>query len=162
MLMGRGASAPPPSILDGGASNIALSKTATATDYNGSNVPSNAVNGSLTTGNGNNWYSALSGGSTSLRWMVDLGAIYYVYKLGILSTNNWGNAFTGCDVYVADTIGSVNDSIGNFTYVGTLSALVAETMTYKYIPSRVSGRYVMITNINISTPAMSELEVYSN
>jgi hypothetical protein len=149
--------------LDGGAANLAYLKNATAVGTSGLNVPSNAVNGSYVTGNGNNWYATGTANSTtSPRLLIDLGAVYKIKRFKVLTTSNWGNTFATCSVYVSNSTSDAAADISLFRLAGYLSGLVNGTLSSSSLGQTAEGRYVMLTNFSVSGPAIAEIEIYSS
>ena len=86
---------------------------ATADSDDGYNVPGNAIDGSLVTGNGHNWY----GGN---RLMVTLNGKKSISSMRIMTTNNWGEYCNTFDLYYTlDDSLDVNSELSKFKKAGT-------------------------------------------
>lgn len=91
-------------------SNMAI---ATADSDDGYNVPDNAIDGSLATGNGHNWY----GGN---KLMVTLKGKKSISSMKIMTTNNWGVYCNTFDLYYTlDDSLNVNSELSKFKKAGT-------------------------------------------
>lgn len=86
---------------------------ATADSDDGYNVPGNAIDGSLVTGNGYNWY----GGN---RLMVTLNGKKSISSMRIMTTENWGVHCNNFDLYYTlDDSLNVNSELSKFKKAGT-------------------------------------------
>ena len=86
---------------------------ATADSDDGYNVPGNAIDGSLVTGNGHNWY----GGN---KLMVTLRGKKSISSMRIMTTNNWGEYCNTFDLYYTlDDSLDVNSELSKFKKAGT-------------------------------------------
>jgi hypothetical protein len=141
--------------------NVALQSNggvATASSYDGINVPSNANNGSTAVGNGNNWYSTV----TNPKLMITFDNIYSINKVKLFTTDTWGNSFSDFDLYYTtnDSL-TVNDPVASFQSIGHFSSATWKNAMGSAAFSPVSAKKILLIP-NGTGLALAELEVYTS
>lgn len=131
---------------------------ATADSDDGYNVPNNAIDGSLTTGNGHNWY----GGN---KLMVTLKGKKSISSMKIMTTENWGVHCNTFDLYYTlDDSLDVNSELSKFKKVGTFKFNnTNDTLEeIKFDNILVGKKFMIIPEIQNKGVAVVEFELWGN
>ena len=131
---------------------------ATADSDDGYNVPNNAIDGSLTTGNGYNWY----GGN---KLMVTLKGKKSISSMKIMTTENWGVHCNTFDLYYTlDDSLDVNSELSKFKKVGTFKFNnTNDTLEeIKFDNILVGKKFMIIPEIQNKGVAVVEFELWGN
>ena len=131
---------------------------ATADNYSGANVPDNAIDGSLVTGNGHNWY----GGN---KLMVTLNGKKSISSMRIMTTNNWGVYCNTFDLYYTlDDSLDVNSELSKFKKVGTFkfynTNITLEEI--KFDNKLIGKKFMIIPEIQGNRVAVVEFELWGD
>ena len=82
-----------------------------ADNYSNSNVPENAIDGSMRNGNGYNWY-----GGTKL--LIEYKTLSRIEDIGVYTTENWGYSFSTATIYYSNDDSLTLDSdLSNFNSI---------------------------------------------
>lgn len=131
---------------------------ATADSDDGYNVPGNAIDGSLVTGNGHNWY----GGN---RLMVTLNGKKSISSMRIMTTENWGVHCNTFDLYYTlDDSLDVNSELSKFKKAGTFKFKnTMETLEeIKFDNKLIGKKFMIIPEIQNNRVAVVEFELWGN
>lgn len=130
---------------------------ATADSDDGYNVPGNAIDGSLVTGNGHNWY----GGN---RLMVTLNRKKSISSMKIMTTENWGYHCNTFDLYYTlDDSLDVNSELSKFKKAGTFK--FKNTMNIeeiKFDNILIGKKFMIIPEIQNNSVAVVEFELWGD
>lgn len=131
---------------------------ATADSDDGYNVPGNAIDGSLITGNGHNWY----GGN---KLMVTLNGKKSISSMKIMTTDNWGVHCNTFDLYYTlDDSLNVNSELSKFKKAGTFkfnnTSNTLEEIEFDNI--LIGKKFMIIPEIQNKGVAVVEFELWGN
>lgn len=130
-------------------SNLALNKPATASSTNGSNTPSNAVDGSTST-----YWRSGSLSSSTITWLqVDLQTVQTISRVVV----KWNGSYYAKNYQI-----QISNDATSWSTVYTDNAGNGGTDDYTFTPT--TGRYVRVymTKNNKSSERINELEVYGS
>lgn len=129
---------------------------ATADSDDGYNVPGNAIDGSLVTGNGHNWY----GGN---RLMVTLNGKKSISSMRIMTTENWGYSCNTFDLYYTlnDSL-NVNSELSKFKKAGTFKFKNTRDILeeIKFDNILIGKKFMIIPEIQANSVAVVEFELW--
>ena len=131
---------------------------ATADSDDGYNVPNNAIDGSLVTGNGHNWY----GGN---KLMVTLNGKKSISSMRIMTTNNWGVYCNTFDLYYTlDDSLNVNSELSKFKKAGTFKFNnTSDTLEeIKFDNILIGKKFMIIPEIQTNGVAVVEFELWGD
>lgn len=131
---------------------------ATADSDDGYNVPGNAIDGSLVTGNGHNWY----GGN---RLMVTLNGKKSISSMKIMTTENWGYHCNTFDLYYTlDDSLDVNSELSKFKKVGTFKFNNTNNILeeIKFDNKLIGKKFMIIPEKQNKSVAVVEFELWGN
>ena len=131
---------------------------ATADSDDGYNVPGNAIDGSLVTGNGHNWY----GGN---KLMVTLKGQKSISSMRIMTTENWGVHCNNFDLYYTlDDSLDVNSELSKFKKAGTFKFNnTSDTLEeIKFDNILIGKKFMIIPEIQTNSVAVVEFELWGD
>ena len=114
-------------------SNLNLEKKSYSADgYSGSNVPENAINGSMQNGNGLNWY-----GGTKL--LIEYSNLSSIEAIGVYTTGNWGYAFSPATIYYTE-----DDSLTLTSDLTNVQSVTVTTESDQVLSQPIKAKRVML------------------
>ena len=131
---------------------------ATADSDDGYNVPGNAIDGSLVTGNGHNWY----GGN---RLMVTLNGKKSISSMKIMTTDNWGYSCNTFDLYYTlDDSLNVNSELSKFKKAGTFKFKNTRDILeeIKFDNILIGKKFMIIPEVQGNRVAVVEFELWGD
>ena len=112
--------------------NVSNRKSYLADGYDGGNVPENAINDSMSNGNGSNWY----GGTKPL---VEYNSISKITEIGVYTTDNWGYSFSPATIYYSD-----DDTLTLTSDLSNYSSVTVATGSDKTLSEPIIAKRVML------------------
>ena len=112
--------------------NVSNRKSYSADGYDGGNVPENAINDSMSYGNGSNWY----GGT---RLLVEYNSISKITETGVYTTDNWGYSFSPATIYYSD-----DDTLTLSSDLSSYSSVTVVTGSDKTLSEPIIAKRVML------------------
>lgn len=112
--------------------NIENVKSYSADGYSESNVPGNAIDDKMDTGNGRNWY-----GGTKL--LIEYNSVSYFDEIGVYTTDNWGISFNKAKIYYSE-----DDSLNLNSDLSTFKSITVDTGKQNKLPELIKAKRVML------------------
>ena len=112
--------------------NIVNVKSYSADGYSESNVPGNAIDDKMDTGNGRNWY-----GGTKL--LIEYNSVSYFDEIGVYTTDNWGISFNKAKIYYSE-----DDSLNLNSDLSTFKSITVDTGKQNKLPELIKAKRVML------------------